>query len=211
MNYVRWVSRLASGLACSLACVTAGVSVGLVGCGGASSAGAGTTPSEAAEASPAEGGDVTAEVHRRGAEKLIVVVGPPGGTLELDNGARLVIPAGALTESVEVTFAQGSRTTAFSNHDYERAFGPTLEIALDSNLQIPVQVSVPDTKLPDGFTEKDLAIGVEVQSSTQRAVQGQGTQTHWDYLDAKAGAGRALAELRQVPGYRVQFIVSKSE
>ena len=205
MNYVRWVSRLACGLACSLAVSAAA----LTGCGGSPSAGA-TTPAPAAESSSSEA-EITAEVHRRGADKLIVVVGPAGGTLELDNGARLVIPAGALTESVEVTFAQGARTTAFSNHDYERALGPTLEIALDSNLQVPLQISIPDTKLPDGFSEKDLALGVEVPSSTQRAVQGQGTQTRWDYLDAKAGAGRALASLPQVPGYRVQFLVSKSE
>jgi hypothetical protein len=163
------------------------------------------TPSERVDS------EVTQAVHKRGSQKLIVVVGPAGGTLELDNGARLVIPQGSLTESVEVTFAEGARTTAFSNHDYERAFGPPLEIALDGNLQTPVEVSIPSTKLPDGFSEKDFAIGVEVPASTQRALEGQAVQTRWDYLDATAKAGRAVAELVQVAGYRVQFLVSKSD
>ena len=150
-------------------------------------------------------------VHRRGSGKLIAVVGPAGGSLELDNGARLVIPQGALTDAVEVTFSEGNRTTAFSNHDYERPVGPTLEVACDANLATPLEVSIPDTTLPQGFTAKDLAFGVEVPSTTQRAIEGQATQTRWDYLDATDHAGRAVGKLEQVPGYRVQFLVSKSE
>src|SRR3954453_19737192 len=53
-------------------------------------------------------------VHKRGGEKLTAEIGSAGGTLELDNGARLEIPAGALSESVQITFAAGARTTAFS-------------------------------------------------------------------------------------------------
>jgi hypothetical protein len=201
MNYLRWVAEWAVVATC------------VVGCGGAPAAGAVSYPTEASDGASegAERADVTAEVHKRGSNKLVVMVGPAGGTLELDNGARLVIPAGALAEPVEVTFAEGARTTAFSNHDYEHAFGPTLDVVVEGDLQSPVSVSLPDNKLPSGFTEKDLAIGVEVPSSTQRAVQGQGTATRWDYLTAKAEAGRAVAQLAQVPGYRVQFIVSKNE
>ena len=52
----------------------------------------------------------SSEVHKRGGKKLIVEVGPRGGTLELGNGARIAIPQGALSETVEVTFAEGART-----------------------------------------------------------------------------------------------------
>jgi hypothetical protein len=194
MNYLRWIAGL-----------------GLVaGCGGSASqtsSGSTTTPAHEAKS------ENVPEVHKRGADKLVVVVGPAGGTLELDNGARLLIPAGALAESVEVTFANGARTTAFSNHDYERPIGPTLDVVIEGEglQQSPVEVSIPLGKLPDGFGEKDLGIGVEVPAQ-QRAVQGQGTNTRWDYLTASAaGSGRAVASLEQVAGYRVQFVVSKAD
>jgi hypothetical protein len=150
-------------------------------------------------------------VHKRGAQKLIVEVGTAGGTLELDNGARLVIPEGALAQNVEITFSEGARTTAFSNHEYEKPLGPTIEISPEVELASPVRLSIPLKQLPDGFEEKDLAMGLEVVSSTQRAVQGYGVQTRWDYLTASAEGGRAVADLEQIPGYRVQFVVSKSE
>jgi hypothetical protein len=193
MNYLRWIAGL-----------------GLVAaCGGS------TPQSSYATTTPASEEKTTnvPEVHKRGSDKLVVVVGPAGGTLELDNGARLAIPAGALAEAVEITFANGARTTAFSNHDYERPIGPTLDVVIEGEgvQQAPLEVSIPIPKLPEGFAEKDLGIGVEVPAQ-QRAVQGQGTNTRWDYLTAKAsGSGRAVASLEQVAGYRVQFVVSKSD
>jgi len=150
-------------------------------------------------------------VHQRGGEKLIVRVGRAGGTLELDNGARLDIPAGALDEDVELTFADGTRTTAFANRDFERPLGPTLEIAPELALAGPVRLSIPLRNLPEGFGETDLALGVEATASLQRAVGGGGTQTRWDYLAAAPASGRAQAELSRLNGLRVQFIVSKSE
>lgn len=175
---------------------------------------AGTTrqqPSNASIASVAPDDVPRGEVHKRGAKKLIVAVGPGGGTLELANGARLTIPSGALSEPVEITFSEGARTTAFSNHEYERPFGPVVEIAPEIALNVPVQVSVPLGPLPEGFSETDLALGLEVMASNQRAVPGQATNTRWDYLTASNKSGRAVAELSSVPGYRVQFLVSKSE
>jgi len=41
-------------------------------------------------------------------------------------------------------------------------------------------------------------------------VQGAATQTRWDYLGASSSSGRASAELPALPGYRVQFLVSRS-
>ncbi len=167
------------------------------------------TPQSPALAEPAP--KPAAPVHRRGQDKLIVEIGSAGGTLELDNGARLEIPKNALQETIEVTFANGTRTTAFSNKEFERPLGPILEIAPELPLAAPVRVSVPALRMPDGFSEQDLAIGVEVLGD-QRAIEGgHGTQTRWDYQTATASAGRAVAELSQVPGFRVQFLVSKSE
>jgi hypothetical protein len=149
-------------------------------------------------------------VRKRGHDKLTVEIGSAGGTLELDNGARLEIPAGALSETVQVTFAAGARTTAFSNKEHERPLGPTLSIAPELSLSSPAIVSVPAHGIPEGFAESDLALGLE-QLGSQRAVEMQGTQTRWDYFPAASQAGRAVAELAQVPGFRLQFLVSKSE
>ncbi|MFT3928007.1 MAG: hypothetical protein QM778_36100 [Myxococcales bacterium] len=149
-------------------------------------------------------------VHKRGGDKLTVEVGSAGGTLELDNGARLEIPAGALAEPVTITFSAGARTTAFSNKEHERPLGPTLAIAPEFELSSPATISVPARDIPDGFAEKDFALGLE-QLGSQRAVEMQGTQTRWDYFPAAAQSGRAVAQLAQVPGFRLQFLVSKSE
>jgi hypothetical protein len=150
-------------------------------------------------------------VKKRGDQKLIARVGHAGGTLELDNGARLDIPAGALSDEVELTFAEGTRTTAFANRDHERPLGPTLEMTPELPLASPIRVSIPLRDLPEGFDERDVALGVEQVASLQRAVGGGGTQTRWDYVPATSTGGRAAAELSQLNGLRVQFVVSKSE
>lgn len=208
-------ARASAGFGISLARACAGFDRWLVGlalvsaCGGSAPAATYTPSSTPVEET--EVGDDPPAVHKRGAQKLIAAVGPKGGTLELDNGARLEIPAGALAEAVEVTFAEGGRTTAFSNREYERPLGPTLEVAPAMAVQSPIRVSIPLTKMPDGFSPADVALGLEVPSSAHRAVQGQAVQTRWDYLSASSQSGRAIAELSEVPGYRVQFVVSKNE
>jgi hypothetical protein len=196
MHHLRWAS---AGLVLAVAC------------GGSTAAK--PPPQRAAQAhnTPVEATEPSSPVHKRGSGKLIVEVGRAGGTLELDNGARLEIPQGALSEPVEITFSRGNHTTAFSNHEWERPLGPTLEIAPAIGLGSPVKVSVPLASLPEGFSEDDLALGLEVVSDTQRAVEMTGTQTRWDYLPASTAGGRATAQLDSVPGYRLQFVVSKSE
>jgi hypothetical protein len=179
-------------------------------CGGSGSSGASTTSYGGEESSGGGSGEVTSEVHKRGSKKLIAEVGPPGGTLELDNGARLTIPSGALSETVEFTFSEGARTTAFANHEYERAIGPTLEIAPGAALSSPVQVSVPLATLPEGFREEHLTLGLEVPANAQR-LESQNVQTRWDYLPAESKSGRAIASISEVPGFRVQFLVSKND
>jgi len=198
MDYLRWMVSLPL----------------LVACGGrapATTSAPAATGAAAAPSATAPVAEVPAPVHRRGGTKLVVEVGPAGGTLELDNGARVDIPPGALDDLLELTFAEGTRTTAFSNKEFERPLGPTLELAPELAPSVPLRLSIPLTKVPEGFAEKDLALGVEGVSTTQRAVQGQGLQTRWDYHPASAAHGRAVAELARVPGLRVQFLVSRSE
>lgn len=170
-----------------------------------------TTSTPGAPGATAAQTEQLAPVHKRGEKKLIASVGPAGGTLSLDNGARLDIPAGALASEVEITLAEGAHTTAFSNRDYERPIGPVLEVAPALSLESPARISIPLGVLPEGFDEKDLTLGLEVVSRTQRAVPGQGVQTQWDYVEASAERDRATAKLDQVPGFRMQFVVSKSE
>ncbi len=188
--------------------IAAGITL-LAACGGSTPHSETPKPQSVAEADAESSGGQLAQVHRRGQEKLVVAVGPAGGTLELDNGARLVIPQGALGENTEVTLANGARTSAFSNHDYERAVGPIVEVVIEGQVQSTVEISVPLSKIPEGFEEKHLTLGVEVPSSSQR-YESAATQTRWDYLSASSRSGRAVAQL-EPPGYRVQFLVSKSD
>jgi hypothetical protein len=64
--------------------------------------------------------------------------------------------------------------------------------------------------LPEGFREEHLTLGLEVASDAQR-LESQNVQTHWDYLPAESKSGRAVASLSEVPGFRVQFLVSKND
>jgi hypothetical protein len=187
-----------------------GVGLLLVGCASTAPKAAPTTP--LAETASAESSrEPVGAVHERGGDKLTVDVGDQGGTLELDNGARLEIPRGALTEVTEVTFSRGTKTTAFSNREWERPLGPTLEVSPGVPLGTPVRISVPVSNLPEGFSVEDLALGLEVMSDEQRAVEMHGVATRWDYIPATSTSGRFVAELSELPGYRLQFVVSKSE
>lgn len=201
MGSTDWVVGMA------LITATTGLSVGFSGCASAPA----RQPTTVVPASEpvVERGD-GGEIHKRGGKKLTAEVGPSGGTLELGNGARITIPRGAFIEPVEVTFAEGARTTAFANHDYEKPIGPTLEIAPGVELSAPLQVSVPLSALPEGFSDTDLTLGLEVPADAQR-LEMAAVQTRWDYLPAQNQHGRAVAELAQLPGYRVQFLVSKAD
>lgn len=182
----------------------------LAGCGGGAAKGTSTTAAAKEPVEAVSGGENPPEVHKRGTDKLIVAVGPAGGTLELDNGARVVIPQGALASGTEVTLAKGKSTTAFSNHEYEHPVGPALEVQMEgAALNSPIELSIPLGQLPEGFGEKDLAVGVEVAASNQR-YESAAVQTRWDYLNASSRSGRAVAELTTAPEFRVQFLVSKS-
>ena len=72
--------------------------------------------------------------------------------------------------------------------------------------------SVPVTRLPEGFSEDQVALAAEVESQQQRGFQtDHAVATRWDYWNAESGSGRARASLDQLPGHRLQFVVSKDD
>ncbi len=135
----------------------------------------------------------------------------PGGTLTLGNSARVEFPAGALGEPVEVHFSVQEQTQAFNNRDYEKPVGPTLHLQPGINLAGgPVEVSIPATSIPSGFTEDNLMLAIEIPAETQRSSVMGSTQTTWTYLPAHSANGRFVSELTDVvPGMRLQFVVSE--
>ena len=153
-------------------------------------------------------------VHERGDDSVTATVGPAGGTLELSNGAKLEIPQGALGDEVEVIFGLGSRTQAFANREYERTIGPTLIIQPSMVLQPGKRatISAPLASIPQPFTEDDVTLATEEvddfdpQSDVRNTVQ-----TIWQYNSASVQGGRLVAELQQIPGFRVQFLLSQDE
>src|SRR5512138_3308506 len=99
--------------------------ISVAACGGASQSTSGdtTTPPPQHQVDPNESVPV-ARAH--GDHEATARVGRLGGTLEIGNGATLSIPAGALSQTVEVVFGLAPQTNAFNNHFDEEEVGPTL-------------------------------------------------------------------------------------
>ena len=150
-------------------------------------------------------------VHREGQGHVTALVGPAGGVLEISGGAKLEIPEGALTEPTEVTISISAETGAFANREDEQKVGPSLSVtpALASASSRSFVLTMPYVELPDGFHAADAAIAIESEMSEQRSQPGAATRTRWDHANARAHDHLFTAELRELPGYRFQFVVSK--
>lgn len=175
------------------------------GCGGGASAEpvvASTTPVE--EATPARRGVVSA----RGESEVRATVGVEGGTLELANGARLEIPAGALDSDVELHFHVGSPAREAWDAETKRPLGPVVELEPAMRAASgQFRVSAPASPLPDGFDAADLALGhEEVVGDTHL---GGATRTRWQMWPARIDGDRFVAELPALGGHRLQFGVSR--
>lgn len=185
--------------------------VGAVGCGGGNESEPLFTPENTGgEAATRSAGPV----HERGDTSVTATVGPAGAVLELSNGARLEIPQGALGDEVELVFGLGARTQAFSNRDHERTVGPTLIIqpALVAQPGTRIVLSAPVAAIPQPFTEEDVTLATEtVDEMDPRADVRPTVQTIWQYAPASVQGGRLTAELQELPGMRVQFLLSRSE
>ncbi|MBW2461451.1 MAG: hypothetical protein JRH11_07380 [Deltaproteobacteria bacterium] len=142
---------------------------------------------------------------------VAAVIGSAGGTLSLTNGSRVEIPAGALSETFEVHLSVGTQTQAFNNRDYERPLGPTIHLQPAMATSTPFVVSIPAANIPREFTGGDLTLAVEVPAAGQRAGVMGATQTTWSHVDARAENGRFVADLPDVAGMRLQFLVAEPE
>jgi hypothetical protein len=184
---------------------------GTWGCGGDSGADPLFTPENTGGG---ESGGSSGPVHERGDASVQVTVGPAGGVLELSNGAKLEIPAGALGDSVDVIFGVGSSTQAFANRENERTLGPALLIqpALIAQPGARIKISAPVGPIPQPFTEDDVTLATETVDEMDPMSDVRPTvQTIWQYASASVEGGRLVAELQELPGMRVQFLLSRDE
>lgn len=153
-------------------------------------------------------------VHERGDTSVQATVGPAGAVLELSNGAKLEIPAGALGDEVDVIFGLGRQTQAFSNRPNERTLGPTLIVqpALIAQPGERIEVSAPVGMIPQPFTEEDVTLATEnIDEMDPMSDVRDTVQTIWQYGNASVEGGRLVAEVQQLPGMRVQFLLSRNE
>lgn len=178
-------------------------------CGGGTTQTSSTGPGggPAATTGPTAAGPVI----ESGDRTLTAEVGGAGGTLSLTNGSRVEIPAGALSEDYEIHFSVASQTQAFNNRDYERPVGPTIHLQPAMPVASPLVVSIPAASIPREFQDGELTLAVEVPAAGQRAGVMGSTQTTWSHVAARSENGRFVADLPDVPGMRLQFLVAEAE
>lgn len=185
------------------ALMTSILTCALAACGG----GSGSTANETTPVTTAPAPIPQAQ-HARGAREASATFTSLGGSLSLSNGARLEIPAGAFDQPTEVVFSVGADTQAFSNREDDRPIGPTLQIAPPLTPAVALVLSASFAGTPSGFSAEHAAIAIE-ESDNQRALSMGGQQTRWQYGAATIEGNRVSAQLAQVEGLRIQFLVSR--
>jgi hypothetical protein len=184
--------------------VCSSLSCALLACG--SNAPRPAEPVETVEVAPRPSEPVSA----RGDEEAHATVGEAGGTLALANGARLEIPARALSGDTEVRFQVGASGRAFGDAERQRPLGPML--AIEPSIMSAgeaFELSIPQQPLPGGYSEDDLAFAVEEVHENARAIDTLGTETRWHFLPVEVRNGRFVARTDGLPGHRVQFGVAR--
>ncbi len=187
------------------------VSIMVFGCGGSTgeSSGSDTTSYGAGDDVP------SGPVIKSGSGSVAAVMGPAGGRLDLANGARLEVPAGAIEGAQEIVFKDAPKTTAFKDEDVQgnRPVGPI--VLATPELYAPegafFVISIPFSSMPEGYGPNSLLLAYETPSSIQRNFAEDTTVTIWNYEQASIVSGRATARLDALPGMRFQFILSRDE
>lgn len=181
-------------------------------------AGCNKGPSSPGASANSEGGENNGEgsvapqgaVHKSGGDSVSATMGPGGGTLDIASGARVEIPPGALTDATDVVLAKSQGTTAFFNDEHEKPVGPTFEFS--PAIQAPegksIRVSIPLASYPEGWG--DVSLGYEYPVG-ERVGAEDSEHTKWQYEDAKLSGGRAVAEVSELAGYRLQFVLTNLE
>lgn len=150
-------------------------------------------------------------VNKRGSGSVAAKLGAGGGSLELDEGPRVAIPAGSITEGeLDFVLRVAQKTTAFANKESERALGPTFSFSPDVTAPAgdAIEISFPLASLPDGWG--DPAIAYEVSEGEVVGAE-DSTRTKWQYERASLNAGRVVAQLPEVTGLRMQFVLTNLE
>lgn len=171
--------------------------------------------STASPAPAASSGDESAEyertpaAHEKGSGSVAATIGEAGGTLELNEGPRVVIPAGALSESQDYVLQTATLTTAFHNEEAEKAVGPTFVLSpgLDSQAG-PIEVSFPLGSMPPGYGDPGLAYEYGVGN---RVGAEDSQHTRWQYENARYEGGRLVAKVSGLAGMRLQFVITNLE
>jgi hypothetical protein len=150
-------------------------------------------------------------VNKRGSGSVSAKFGTAGGSLELDEGPRVLVPAGSVADGdLDFVLRVAQKTTAFSNKESERALGPTFSFsppaaAPDGDA---IEISFPLASLPDGWG--DPAIAYETSEGEVVGAE-DSTRTRWQYERARVSDGRVVAQLPQVTGLRMQFVLTNLE
>jgi hypothetical protein len=170
-----------------------------------------SSSNEGAESS--EGGELAAPrgaVTKSGGDSVSATMGPAGGRLDIASGARVEIPAGTFSEATDVVLTVSHGTTAFKNSEHEKAYGPTFEVS--PAMQAPegqsIRVSIPLASYPEGWG--DVALGYEYAAGARVGAE-DSEHTKWQYESAKLSGGRAVAEVSELAGYRLQFVLTNLE
>jgi hypothetical protein len=170
-----------------------------------------SSSSESGEGS--EGGEApvpTGAVHKSGGDKVAATMGPAGGTLDIGSGAKVEIPPGTFSEATDVVLTVSQGTTAFFNSEHEKPVGPTFEVS--PGMSAPegrtIRVSIPLASYPEGWGE--VSLGYEYPEG-ERVGAEDSEHTKWQYENAKLVGGRAVAEVQELAGYRLQFVLTNLE
>jgi hypothetical protein len=172
------------------------------------------SPGASSSSERSSGGDRNAvpnsAVRKTGSGSVSVLVGPPGGTLELSAGPRIEIPPGAVDDGEEFVLKEAPKTTAFLNSEHEKPVGPAF--IFSPGVEAPegraIEVSIPLASYPEGWGEVSIAYEYPVGAMVGAE---DAEHTKWQYENAKLSGGRAVAKLPALNGYRLQFVLTNLE
>jgi len=184
------------------------LSIAALGCGGSQAAApAASTANEVKEANDAPSAGPMNAVSKHGSGTVSATFGKGGGTLELDEGPRVVVPAGEVDTATDFVLKIAPKTTAFFNKESERPLGPTFSFA--PPVDADIEVSFPLSSLPSGWG--DPSIAYEEAEGAEISYGEDSTRTKWQYERAKLSGGRLVAKLGQATGLRMQFVLTNLE
>ena len=187
------------------------LSIGLVGCAGSQAEAPAASAATTAAVQEHHATGPTQPVSKHGSGSVKATVGSPGGSLELSEGPRVSVPAGAVEGGQDFVLTVAPKTTAFHNNESERPLGPTFSFSppLDAPDGTSIEVSFPLASLPSGWGDPSLAY--EIEAGQAIGYGEDSTRTKWQYERATLNNGRLTAKLDRATGMRLQFVLTNLE